>query len=102
MARYKPGENKPDVIEGRCAGGCGRKAKPRVFDTCGRQACIQKVNESLRGAGEDNRDPSRGMKVKVDGKGSPKKVTGSKTIKGTHCYVLQDGTAVPINRCTEA
>jgi hypothetical protein len=90
MARYKPGENKPDVIEGRCAGGCGRKGKARVF------------NKGLRGADVDNRDPSRGMKVKVDGRGPAKKVTGSKTIKGTHCYVLQDGTAIPINRCTEA
>lgn len=102
MARYKPGENKPELFGDKCAGGCGRKGKARVFNTCGRQACIQKVNEGLRGAEVDNRDPSRGMKVKVDGKGSAKKVTGSKTIKGTHCYVLQDGTAIPINRCTEA
>ena len=101
MARRGVGEGKPEIFDDRCAGGCGRKGKARVFNTCGSQRCIQKVNESLRGSGEDNRDPSQGMRVKVDGKGSPKKVKTSKTIRGTHCYILQDNTAVPIDRCKE-
>lgn len=100
MARRGVGEGKPEIFDDRCAGGCGRKGKARVFNTCGRQGCIQKVNESLRD-GVDNRDPSQGIKVKVDGKGSAKKVKTSKTIRGTHCYILTDGTAIPINRCKE-
>jgi hypothetical protein len=92
--RYGAGEEKP---EGTCiADGCGRRGKQRTFGTCGRQACIENVNSKLRGAAIDRRDPARGGKVKIAGKW--KDVKYSKTIRGVHCAVLKDGTAVPLDR----
>ena len=94
MRRYGSGENKPDLIDGRCAGGCGRKAKPRQFNTCGRQACIQRVNEELAG-GSDNRDPAAGAKVKVNGKWHQVKRSGSN--RHGNFVVLRDGHSVSLD-----
>jgi hypothetical protein len=89
------GEGKPELFEDRCAGGCGRKAKPRVFGTCGRQKCIEKVNEGLRKPSDTGRDPAQGGKVKVNGKWHDVKRSGSN--KHGHFVVLKDGHSVSID-----
>ena len=95
MARRGVGEGKPELFEDRCAGGCGRKGKARVFNTCGRQGCIQKVNEGLRGADKDNRDPAAGQKVKINGKWHEVKNSGSN--RHGHFVRLKDGHTVSLD-----
>ena len=97
VRKYGQGEGKPELFEDRCAGGCGRKQKRggRVFNTCGRQGCIQKVNEGLRGASVDNRDPSAGRKVKIDGKWHTVKNSGSN--RNGHFVKLTDGHTVSLD-----
>lgn len=94
MARYGQGEGKPEMFDDRCAGGCGRKGKARVFNTCGRQACIQKVNQQLAG-GSDNRDPAAGRKVKINGKWHDVKSSGSN--RNGHFVKLKDGHTVSLD-----
>lgn len=92
------GESGNVVPPGYCA--CGRKQKRSGLGTCGRQACIQKLQAKALGksADRDGNDPGKGAKVKVDGKGSVQKVSYTKTVRGTHCVVLQDGTVIPASR----
>lgn len=84
---------------GYCA--CGRTTKRSGLGTCGRQGCIQKLQAKALGkevAAKDGRDPAAGAKVKVDGKGSAKTVKYTKSVRGTDCVVLDDGTTVPMDR----
>lgn len=95
--RYGQGEGKPELFEGRCAGGCGRPQKRggKVFNTCGRQKCVEAVNRSLRGADVDNRDPAAGRKVKIDGKWHEVKNSGSN--RHGHFVRLKDGHTVSLD-----
>lgn len=94
MARhYGMGEEKPDNV---CiADGCGRRKKRSAFGTCGRQNCIEKVNNTLKGAGQDNRDPSAGRKVKLNGKWHDVKNSG--TNRHGHFVRLKDGHTVSLD-----
>lgn len=95
--RYGAGEEKPDNI---CvATGCGRRQKRKAFNTCGRQRCIEDVNNNLKGAGVDNRDPAQGGEVKVNGKWHKVKRSGSN--RHGHFVVLQDGHSVQVDNNTE-
>lgn len=89
--RFGAGEEKPDGI---CiAGSCGRRAKKRgAFGTCGRQDCIEEVNNSLKGAAVDGRDPATGGKVKINGKWHTVKGSGSN--RHGHYVRLADGHTV--------
>jgi len=99
MARtYGPGEQKPGnrcIIEG-----CDRRKSRSGMGTCGRKKCIDTANRLLvQGATVDNRDPAAGAKVKVGGQW--KDVKNSKTVRGTPCVVLKDGTTVRVSDVQE-
>lgn len=91
MKRYGIGEAKPGNL--CCMEGCDRRRSRSGMGTCGRRKCIDAANRVLLGdvAKVDNRDPSSRTSVKISGKWN--KVSHSKTIKGEHCVVLNDGTA---------
>lgn len=78
-----------------------RYVKRSGLGTCGRASCIAAEN---RAAMRDDthqgqrQDTGAGMKIKVDGRGSVKKVVGSGTKGGRHFYRLQGGGTVEINR----
>lgn len=95
MARYGAGEGKPDVFDGKCAGGCGRNGKKNRFGTCGRQKCIDAVNRQLAGADVDNRDPAAGRKVKINGKWHDVKNSGSN--RHGNFVRLKDGHTVSLD-----
>lgn len=88
---------------------CSRKGVRRSgLGTCGSRHCL-KVMQGWALYGRENkdgdkvkdgRDPAVGKRVKDPG-GKEVIVARSRTVKGTECYVLKDGTTVPMNRCTE-
>jgi len=96
MARkYGAGEQKSNsacIIEG-----CTRRRSRSGMGTCGRRRCIDAANRILIGddAQVNDRDPAAGGKVKIGGKWKP--VKHSKTVRGTHCVVLKDGTTVRLS-----
>lgn len=79
---------------------CDNTKKGRsVWFTCGGRKCIQWVQaQAVEDADTDNRDPARNAKVKIDGRGSVKRVVRTTTKHGQHCVVLEDGMTVPISR----
>ena len=103
--KYGEGEQKGGnvcVIEG-----CSKRSKGRrAFGTCGSRKCLaaaQRIllrNEDVD-PDEDGRDPAKGMKIKVDGKGSTKTVKRSKTVRGSLAYELSDGSTIPANRAKQ-
>lgn len=103
--KYPDGEQKGGNV---CIiAGCSKRKSRSGMGTCGSRKCLataQRILLSDEGIDphKDGRDPGKGLKVKVDGKGSTKSVKSSKTVRGTHCYVLDDGTTVPMDRCKPA
>lgn len=92
------GESGNVVPPGYCA--CGRKQTRSGLGTCGRQKCIQALQAKALGpaAERNGRDPGTGAKVKIDGRGATKEVSYTKSVRGTPCVVLKDGTTVPMSR----
>lgn len=96
MARtYGAGEQKSGntcIIEG-----CSRRKSRSGMGTCGGRKCIEAANRILlKGAGAvDGTDPAAGGKVKI--RGTWKNVKYSKTVRGTHCVVLEDNTTVRLS-----
>lgn len=92
--KYGAGEQKPGSK--CCIEGCDRRRSRSGMGTCGRQKCLQAANRLLvADSAVDNRDPARNAKVKVGG--SWHKTSHSKTVRGTPCVVLKDGTTVRVS-----
>jgi hypothetical protein len=95
MARkYHAGEQKPG--NRCCIEGCDRRRSRSGMGTCGRSKCIQAANRLLtENSDVSNKDPAHNAKVKVGGKWQ--KASHSKTVRGTPCVVLKDGTTVRVS-----
>lgn len=95
MARkYGDGEQKSGNV--CCINGCNRRRSRSGMGTCGRSKCIAAANRLLvEDSASDNRDPARNAQVKING--SWHRTKASKTVRGTPCVVLQDGTTVRIS-----
>lgn len=102
---YGNGENLPPGVCPCCR---KRKIKRSGLGTCGGRTCIAEMNaRAMKPTGYGDRYESgggTGSKVKIDGRGKAMPVVGSKTVKGTHCYIVNTGKGrmtIPIERCEE-
>lgn len=97
--------NDTEDVPGNVCPHCRKKKITRSgMGTCGGRKCLQEENARAIYDGDfgTRYQSGGGQKVRIDGKGKQLKVLTSKTIKGTHCYVLADGKeriTVPIDRC---
>jgi len=96
--KFKTGETIPSNY---CPNRCGyRKGGRSALGTCGHQDCIAAENKrATEGANEDNRDPSRNMKIKVGSKTYT--VKHSKTVRGKLAYVTKEGHTFPASGVKE-
>lgn len=100
--KYGEGESVPKGVCRHCK---KRRVTRSGMGTCGRRACLAEENaQAMSGHYGDRYESGATKKVKIDGRGKAMPVVGSKTIKGTHCYIINTGhgrMSVPIERCDE-
>lgn len=81
-----------------------KKTKRSGLGTCGSRHCLKVMQGwALYGreagpAPKDARDPAVNKKIKLPS-GREAVAKRSATIRGVACYVLKDGTSIPVDRC---